>query len=80
MSKRDGLSMNRFTSHSFDYSEPSMMILTCTGQVNEKIQFVIGVDREWRDGTHFWGGENCFMLELKPSFTMLKSNHSLTMQ
>lgn len=72
-SDRDGMSMNRFQSHCFDYREPSIMILTCQGHINEKVQFVIGVDREWRDGTFFWGEKDCFLLEIKPSFTMLKS-------
>jgi hypothetical protein len=71
-SKKDGMSMNRFTSHCFDYREPSIMILTCSGPVDEEIQFVIGVDKEWRDGTHYWGGDDCFLLELQPSFTMQK--------
>ena len=69
--------MNRFQAHCFDYREPSIMILTCTDKEGAENTFIIGVDREWRDGTFFWGEKGCFLLELKPSFTMLRSKGKL---
>ena len=73
-SSRDGLSFTRFMSQSSDYRDPSILLLTCRdGTVGEVRQFVVGVDKEWRDGTHYWGEDNSFLLELEPSFTLLKS-------
>ena len=61
-------------SQSSDYRDPSILLLTCRdGTVGEVRQFVVGVDKEWRDGTHYWGEDNSFLLELEPSFTLLKS-------
>ena len=41
--------------------------------MDEVRQLVIGVDKEWRDGIHYWGEEGTFLLELEPSFTLLRS-------
>ena len=49
------------------------MIITGIYSEGEANQFIIGVDREWRDGTYFWGDDDCFLMELKPSFSMLNS-------
>ncbi len=49
------------------------MLITTEDVKGMENQFVVGVDREWRDGTFFWGAEDCFLLELKPSFSLLKS-------
>lgn len=76
-SDRDGLSMNRFQSHCFDYREPSIMIITGIYSEGQENQFIIGVDREWRDGTYFWGDDDCFLMELKPSFSMLNKGAKL---
>ena len=51
-----------------------MMVLTMRDKEGVENQFVVGVDKEWRDGTFFWGEKDCFLLELKPSFSLLKSN------
>ncbi|XP_011410302.1 PREDICTED: restriction of telomere capping protein 5-like [Amphimedon queenslandica] len=77
-SSRDGLSFTRFMSLSSDYRDPSILLLTCRDRaVDEVRQFVIGVDKEWRDGSHYWGEDNCFLLELEPSFTLLKKGAKL---
>ena len=61
-------------SQSFDYREPSILLLKCRDRtVDEVRQLVIGVDKEWRDGIHYWGEEGTFLLELEPSFTLLRS-------
>ena len=53
------------------------MILSCSNKEGMENTFIVGVDREWRDGMFFWGGKGCFLLELKPSFTMLRSKRKL---
>ena len=76
-SSSDGLSMNRLQSHCFDYFEPSLMIITTMDAAKTKRKYLIGVDKEWRDGTYFWGEKNCCLLELKPNFSLLKSKSIL---
>lgn len=72
-SVHNGLSMNRLQSHCFNYREPSLMVVTTTDIEGKENRFIVGVDREWRDGNFFWGEKDCFLLELEPSFSLLKS-------
>ncbi len=72
-SSDNGLSMNRLQSHCFDYRQPSLMIITTRDATRTEHQYLICVDKEWRDGTYFWGEKDCCLLELKPNFTLLKS-------
>jgi hypothetical protein len=71
--------MNRFQHHCSDYREPSVMLLSCRSReegVAERVEdyrFAIAVDTEWRDGSYFWGGDNCRLLQIQPVFLFVTS-------
>ncbi|CAG7716952.1 unnamed protein product [Allacma fusca] len=63
-----GLSINRFQHHVFNYRGPTIMIISC----DDDYTFMVGIDAEWKESCHFWGGEQCFVIQLKPEFRVVE--------
>ena len=68
-----GLSLNRFQHHVFNYRGPTLMFLRC----DNDYEILVGIDTEWKENCHFWGGQNCFVMQLKPEFRMVESTSPL---
>ncbi|KAI8376073.1 TLD-domain-containing protein [Radiomyces spectabilis] len=80
----DGFSMNRFESHVFKYSGPTLILIQ--GQVlssthtksdakeGEVSTLVFGayISEPWKHSKHYWGDENCLLFELSPHFEVFR--------
>lgn len=64
----DGLSINRFQFHVFNYKGPTLMIVTA----DNGYSMAIASDGEWKESCHFWGGEDTVLLQLTPEFRIVE--------
>lgn len=64
-----GLSINRFQHHVFNYRGPTLMFV----KGDNDYLFCIASDIEWRESCHFWGGEESLLLMVKPEFRVVES-------
>lgn len=67
-SDEHGLGANRFTHHVFGYRGPTLTFLR--GQ--EGVQFCIAADSEWQESHHFWGGEECAVIQILPLYSIVQ--------
>lgn len=68
-SDNDGMSINRFQFHVFNYKGPTCMIVTA----DNGYTMAIASDTEWRESCHFWGNEDATLLQLQPEFRIVES-------
>ncbi|KAI9028166.1 TLD-domain-containing protein [Phycomyces nitens] len=74
---KDGFSMNRFASHVFKYPDPTLIIIQAeaTSATNSSpIPLILGayIPEPWKSSKHYWGGSDCFMFELSPTFEVYR--------
>lgn len=69
MSDRDGLSVNRFEHHVFNYRGPTLALFTAS---DADVAFCLALDEEWKDSKCFWGGEDCRLLQIRPHYRVLE--------
>ncbi|CAL8115588.1 unnamed protein product [Orchesella dallaii] len=67
-SEDQGLSINRFQHHVFNYRGPTLMFV----KADNDYLFCIATDIEWRESCHFWGGEESLLLMVKPEFRIVE--------
>lgn len=65
----DGLSINRFQFHVFNYRGPTCAVI----RAENGYSFAICVDTEWKESCHFWGGEDALLVQLQPEFRIVES-------
>ena len=70
ISDRDGLGMNRFQHHVFNYRGPTLAFFTVH---DSTIVFCIALDQEWKDSKNFWGNEDCRLMQIRPQYRELES-------
>jgi hypothetical protein len=68
-SDSDGLSINRFQFHVFNYRGPTILIV----KADNGYTMAIASDCEWKESCHFWGGEDTVFLQLQPEFRIVES-------
>ncbi|KAI9310468.1 TLD-domain-containing protein [Dichotomocladium elegans] len=63
----DGFAMNRFESHVFKYPGPTLAVIQ--GETSKgPIILASYVHESWKQSKHYWGTENCFIVQLAPEF------------
>jgi len=68
-SNEQGLSINRFQHHVFNYKGPSMMFI----RADNEYTICIATDVEWKESCHFWGGNDTMLIQLQPEFRIVES-------
>ncbi|KAF2350998.1 TLDc domain [Trinorchestia longiramus] len=74
ISDRDGLGMNRFEVHVFNYRGPTISIFAAQDQ---DVVFCLALDEEWKDSKNFWGGDNSCLLQIRPKYRILERGEKL---
>ncbi|CAO3610681.1 unnamed protein product [Cunninghamella echinulata] len=83
---KDGFSMNRFESHVFKYSGPTLILMKIqtTNNNNENddgIKIIGGlITVPWKQSKHYWGNDQCFLFELYPTFECYRSKQGMNQQ
>ncbi|XP_018019755.1 uncharacterized protein LOC108676213 [Hyalella azteca] len=73
-SDRDGLGVNRFEVHVFNYRGPTLTIFTAQ---DDDVAFCLALDEEWKDSKNFWGGEDCCLLQIRPKYKIVERGEKL---
>ncbi|XP_059045941.1 uncharacterized protein LOC131841632 [Achroia grisella] len=66
-SRDHGAGANRFLHHSLAYRGPSLALLAAGD-----LLAVLAVDSEWRETHRYWGGPDCALMQLFPTFSVLE--------
>ncbi|CAH1991182.1 unnamed protein product [Acanthoscelides obtectus] len=68
-----GLGSNRFLHHVLNYKGPTLLLL----KTEEGRKFCVAAPNEWRESHHYWGGEECAVIELLPTFQLLEKGSKM---
>ncbi|KAI5638743.1 TLD domain-containing protein [Phthorimaea operculella] len=66
-SRDHGLGMNRFLHHTLAYRGPSMVIIQA-----QELVVVVCSSQEWRETHQYWGGPECCIIQLQPTFAVIE--------
>ncbi|XP_060806770.1 uncharacterized protein LOC106140278 isoform X2 [Amyelois transitella] len=66
-SAEHGLGANRFLHHTLGYRGPTMVILSAGPLV-----VVVAAPQEWRETHQYWGGPECALIQLAPTFSVVE--------
>ncbi|KAL0077031.1 TLD-domain-containing protein [Phycomyces blakesleeanus] len=81
---QDGFSMNRFASHVFKYPDPTLIIIqaeitsdspnSASSSSPPLTTLILGayIPEPWKSSKHYWGGSDCFVFELSPTFEVYR--------
>ncbi|XP_052751678.1 uncharacterized protein LOC113513485 isoform X2 [Galleria mellonella] len=66
-SREHGCGVNRFLHHTLAYRGPSLVLLAAGD-----LLAALAADAEWRESHRYWGGPDCALLQLFPTFSVLE--------
>ncbi|XP_046387105.1 LOW QUALITY PROTEIN: uncharacterized protein LOC124156543 [Ischnura elegans] len=72
-SREQGLGANRFMHHVLNYRGPSLTFLQGDGGV----EFCLASTDEWKESNHYWGQDECSIIQLLPLFHIIESGPKL---
>ncbi|XP_071449047.1 uncharacterized protein [Hetaerina americana] len=72
-SREQGLGANRFMHHVLNYRGPSLTFLQGDGGV----EFCLASTDEWKESNHYWGQEDCIIIQLLPLFHVIEKGEKL---
>lgn len=66
-SRDHGLGANRFLHHTLAYRGPTMVLIQAEDTV-----IVVCSPQEWRETHQYWGGPDCALLQIQPTFSIVE--------
>ncbi|KPI98968.1 PREDICTED: uncharacterized protein LOC106118012 isoform X1 [Papilio xuthus] len=66
-SREHGLGANRFLHHTLAYRGPTLVVVAA-----EEITAVIACPQEWKETHQYWGGPDCALIQLYPTFAVIE--------
>ncbi|CAG5122932.1 unnamed protein product [Candidula unifasciata] len=72
-SSEHGMSINRFKHHVSAYNAPSVTVISFEGGNI----YCLAVDRSWLEGLNKFGGANCMLIQLLPTFQVVQAGEKM---
>ncbi|CAG5047470.1 unnamed protein product [Parnassius apollo] len=66
-SKEHGLGANRFLHHTLAYRGPTLVVVA-----SDEVTVVVASPQEWRETHQYWGGPDCALIQLYPTFGIIE--------
>lgn len=72
-SMTQGIGANRFLHHVLGYKGPNIVLIAG----NDDNLFCIASPGEWKETHMYFGGENCYFIQLRPKFTLIEKGSKM---
>ncbi|KAI8441786.1 hypothetical protein MSG28_005472 [Choristoneura fumiferana] len=69
-SREHGLGANRFLHHTLHYRGPTLVVVAAGG--GDDLVVVVACPQEWRETHTYWGGPDCALFQLFPTFLVVE--------
>ncbi|CAK1552419.1 unnamed protein product [Leptosia nina] len=71
-SNEHGLGANRFLHHTLAYRGPTLVVVAGSAEGGESVTVVVASSQEWRETHQYWGGPDCALLQLYPTYSLVE--------